>query len=298
MSSATLRSLTAAALAVATGAAALAAPALAKDEPEEVFRLERRDAVGEVHRVETKQTSLGDVMIRAPGAAVIGGQELKEEHQIYTEEVLETRPDGTVVLRRHYELATRRKRKPKDDRAATENTVLHGREVKVTIAANGTHKMEMIGGGYIPDGDKNDAGEKIAHGLLPKEPVPVGARWEVDGAPIGKALFGPIYVESLFRARGRARFASLKRRRGDEQAQVKFEYKLASEETEAVPGIVMDLDGELRFSPALGRIVAFELEGPVRWSLARQVEGGRRHRITFDGKVSIAYKAETLDETD
>ncbi len=285
----------AAAATAATVLLALPGAADSKDDDPR-YALVRRHAVGEVHRVKTLKRTLYDVRYKGVHG-VVGGQELKEERREYREEVTEVRADGAVVMRRHYELATRIKKHPTAKEAETIKTILHGRDVVVTLQPSGNRSFVLVGGGAdLEDDDRDDTAEQIAYAALSGKPVAVGDEWDIDGAVLGKAVFGQGYTPSLFSTGGKAKFRAIKRVGGVECARVKLATKMRITQTETLPAVRLDLAGELLFDPAAGRVVRFELAGPAFWAAKKQEEDGTMADVRAEGRTAYSYVSEPVED--
>ncbi len=265
------------------GVAGIVGVAAADDDKKERFLLKRTDSVGERYRGQSVRVL--DAQLTQGGKRVGGGKQVVEERSKFVEETLEVREDGTVVSKRMYEQAVRTVHK--GGKPETTNTALHGQTLSI-VERDGAIAYELAGVGKMQADPSKIPVARIVYLALPADPVAVRDSWEIDVEKVGKAIYGPTFNDTLYDAKGEITVKGLKRHHGEECVRLKLAFGLERAKTQVVAGLAYKIEGEVLFSPALGRILAFDVKGP------RSADDLKTNTTTI-GTVRITFDAEPLD---
>lgn len=267
-------------------------PAQGSDEAYALYRrIQTGDRVSVVEHQETRTT----YHFRRTGEGAVGGQEVEIKHREYVEEVIEIAEaqDG-VGWQREYSVATVSKARPGEREPTVLATSLQGKTVVIALGGAGERHVVCLNG-EIADDDRNDTNlDRIVYATLPDHPVRRGDSWQLDSAEFGRAIFDGAYDPQNFTSDGIARFRRIQEAEGRRCARIEVRLAIGMQIARGRPGMEIRLDGVVLFAIEEGRIISFELTGPVTVEML-EGDGPNPAHITGNGTTLIRYHAEILD---
>jgi hypothetical protein len=253
----------------------------------ETYTLERKLTRGQRTRVEEASSSeltqryVGRDAAGHRGSA--GNVEVSEVLRTYVEEVLVVQPER---LARHYELSTRAKFRQGED-ATPERTSLHDRSVLVEgLSLKPADEAFQIS---KPDREALRF-DRLAVALLPPQRVVErGEEWTLSSEVIGRALWGSWVPAGNVEGSGaKVQLKTVRERKGRLVATLKVKgLRVHLARSEQLPGVDMNLRGELSWAVEEGVLLAGELEGTLSFSMVHKKDGGK---ADFEARGPVAWR--------
>ncbi len=209
---------------------------------------------------------------------------LERKTRAYRQEVLEAEGDRLKIVREYSE-STKELLKPSGKAETSEKTAIHGR--KVTIHRNGKTQLVTSEQGLVLGDDVGDAtffDQVVA--LLPKEPVKIGATWDVDATALGEAIFHGQYNANLMSVKGKGKLVDVTGKEGDRVAKLALDWSVDVEHTKGNAGIEYRMTGTARFHVDKGRFLSLDAKGPVELLFTLLND-----RLEMEGEFRVTYRA-------
>jgi hypothetical protein len=269
-------------------AAVLLVAGAAAAAPKEKVKLERKTRAGQWLAVKERQRTETKVSWKSGGIGSTG-DEVEETEREYDRKVVTEKP---LVEKRSYHVSRRLKRTAKTPDAEPQNTSVHGKTVLI-----GPDGMKIEGGAEMSKDDRDNLTtlERVVYACLPAKEVAPGDDWKVDGAELGRAVFGPAIDPVNFDTQGIGKLDKVATGKdGRKTAKIVLRVAIKVKPTEVLPEIDMDLRGQAQFSIDDGLFTAFDLEGPVKFAFHKREDDGRETNAKSEGTTRFVYRAEVL----
>jgi hypothetical protein len=276
-------------IALAVASASLLAASTALAQPAPPWTIERKLVPGA--RLQVNESTRIEVrsMWRARAAAQ-GDASVDLFERRYVEEVRTAQPE---LVYRAVESSTRDKRRPQAD-ANPERTSIHGRGVLVAGLD------QRPDGAYEISKDDREAMrlDRLATALLPGRPVQRTDSWTIEGAALTRSLWGEYLVpaagtQAKVDLKGVRHVASAGPCGDQDQATIHARVHMVVERTDQTPGVLLDLQGDLKWSIGDGALLDGHLEGTVSYTVLAD-DAGHRAELSAEGPLTWTWHGNVL----